>query len=225
MEIPAAPERKRPILRDVAHGRFMHHLFSGALRPGQLVSQRELCEMLDVPMGPMREALKRLEAESIVTLIPQRGIRILDIGEQVINDTFELRKLIEVEAVRRYATRGGLEAAEDLLARTVAASRADDDGRSFDIATIHALTTLDHEMHYLFLGALGNELALDLFRRMLGQLRLSRLVYRLRNYRDRQAFKEHIEILQLVLDRRVEAAAAAMDSHLDASWRRALGLD
>ena len=39
------------------------------------------------------------------------------------------------------------------------------------------------------------------------------------------AFKEHIEILQLVIDRNAAAAASAMDRHLDASWHRALGLE
>ena len=54
--------------------------FESGFRIAFLEKDRELCELLDVPLGPTREALKRLEAESLVRLIPQRGIQIADIG-------------------------------------------------------------------------------------------------------------------------------------------------
>ena len=215
------PDRPRPMLRDQAYEAFMRYLFSGALKPTQLVSQRELCEALGVGMGPLREALKRLEAEHIVTLIPQRGIRILDIDEKVINDAFDLRKLIEVEAVRRFTLEGSRDAAKDLLARTAAAAEYED--RRPDLASIHALVTLDHEMHYLFLSALKNDMADALFRRIFSQLRLSRLVYRLRNYRDTAAAEEHMAILELVIAGDVDGGVEAMGQHIDASRERALG--
>src|SRR6187399_164562 len=72
--------RPKSLMREVAYDRFKVELFKRNLAPGQFVSQVELCELLDVPLGPTREALKRLEAESLVRLIPQRGIQIADIG-------------------------------------------------------------------------------------------------------------------------------------------------
>ena len=215
--------RPRPMLRDIAHERFLERLYAGALKPGQLVSQRELCALLDVPMGPIREALKRLEAEALVTLIPQRGIRILDIDEKTINDAFQMRLLIEVHAVRLYAESGSRDAACDLRERTEAAGREAGGEDLPALEEINALTTLDHEMHQLFVAAMENDFASELFGRMLRQLRLSRLVFRLRNYTDGRAIREHLEILDLVIAGDAAGAADAMERHLRSSWRRALG--
>jgi DNA-binding GntR family transcriptional regulator len=201
----------------------MDRLYAGKLRPGLLVSQRELCADLEVPMGPMREALKRLEAEAIVTLIPQRGIRILDVDEKMINDVFQMRLMIEPEAVRQFRPEGREAALADLATRTRAAGRALPEA-SLDLEEIGAMTALDHEMHRLFVDALDNAVASELFDRMLGKLRLTRLVFRLRSFTDGGAAREHLEILDHVSHGRADAAAAAMEAHLRASWRRALGL-
>jgi len=211
-------------LRNLAHERFMTHLNKGALRPAQLVSQRELCSLLDVPMGPMREALKRLEGEGVVTLIPQRGIRILDIDEKTINDAFQMRLMIEIEAARAYAESGDLDAARDLRARTRASVEAPSDGGPLNLEEIGSMTALDHEMHRLFVSALDNDFADEVIDRVLGRLQLSRLVFRLRNYADGKAAREHLAILDHVISRDADSAAMEMGKHLHTSWRRALGM-
>src|SRR6478752_7974879 len=96
--------KSRALMREVAYDRFKAELFKRNLEPGQFVSQGELCELLDVPLGPTREALKRLEAERLVRLIPQRGIQIADIGVRLIREAFEFRTILELAAVRRFAS-------------------------------------------------------------------------------------------------------------------------
>jgi DNA-binding GntR family transcriptional regulator len=49
--------KPRSLMREVAYDRFKAQLFKRNLVPGQFVSQGELCELLDVPLGPTREAL------------------------------------------------------------------------------------------------------------------------------------------------------------------------
>src|SRR6185369_13600984 len=95
--------KPKSLMREVAYERFKAQLFKRNLAPGQFVSQGELCELLDVPLGPTREALKRLEAESLVRLIPQRGIQIADIGVDLIREAFEFRTILELAAVRTFA--------------------------------------------------------------------------------------------------------------------------
>ena len=87
-------------MREVAYERFKEELFKRRLAPGQFVSQGELCALLDTPLGPTREALKRLEAESLVRLIPQRGIQITDIGVTLIHEAFQFRTILEADPAR-----------------------------------------------------------------------------------------------------------------------------
>lgn len=214
----------RPMLRQIAYERFMDSLYAGKLRPGLLVSQREICNELEVPMGPMREALKRLEVESIVTLIPQRAVQILDVNEKTISDVFQLRLMIEPEAVRLFdpLVKKGL--LTDLLERTETAASTPIVSSYLDIDEISALTTLDRKMHRMFVEAMDNTFATELFDRMLGKLKLTRLVFWLRSFSDGGAAEEHVAILKLVLEGNADAAAAEMKKHLVASRQRALCL-
>lgn len=175
-------------------------------------------------MGPMREALKRLEGEGIVTHLPQRGVRILDIDEKTINDAFQMRLMLEVEAVKHYALHGDLDAVRDLRQHTQdLVTKAPDSDQPF-IETVKAQTTLDHEMHRLFVQVMDNRFATEMIDRVLSRLRLSRLVFRLRNYSDRKAVLEHLDILDAVLRRDSQSAADAMETHLKISWQRSLGM-
>ncbi|HVJ74668.1 MAG TPA: GntR family transcriptional regulator [Casimicrobiaceae bacterium] len=106
--------KQKSLMREVAYERFKAQLFKRNLVPGQFVSQGELCELLDVPLGPTREALKRLEAESLVRLIPQRGIQIADIGVTLIREAFEFRTVLELAAVRRFTESADLATVEKL---------------------------------------------------------------------------------------------------------------
>ena len=106
------------MLRDKAYARFKQRLFDGDLKPGQFVSQRELCAVVDMKVGPVRDALKRLQAEALVKVIPQRGIQIADVNVKLLRDAFELRTTLELHAVRRYAQSGdlaALDAVEDRM--------------------------------------------------------------------------------------------------------------
>ena len=69
------------MLREKAYARFQLRLFDGDLKPGQFVSQRELCAVVDMKIGPVRDALKQLQAEALVKVIPQRGIQIADVKQ------------------------------------------------------------------------------------------------------------------------------------------------
>ena len=131
--------KPKSLMREVAYERFKAQLFKRNLVPGQFVSQGELCELLDVPLGPTREALKRLEAESLVRLIPQRGIQIADIGVTLIREAFEFRTVLEVAAVRRFTASASAETIDKLERDTRGmlermASATEPDSRMLDAA-------------------------------------------------------------------------------------------
>lgn len=212
----------RIVLRKVAYDSFMQNLLSGAIKPGQMLSQRELCELLSVPLGPVREALKRLEAENIVSLIPQRGIRIIDIDEDVIDEVYQLRKLVELEAITAFGQDMPRERLLDLLQRTENAAEVET-RQNFDIAESHQLTDLDHEMHRMFIHALHNRFVEEIHRRVLDQLKLVRFINRVRRLPSRNALQEHTAILRSLLEGKVDDARDQLGDHLEASWKRARG--
>lgn len=63
-------QKPPPMLRGFAHDLFLKQLYAGVLRPSELVIQSEICDLLVVPVGPMREALTKPEGQGVVTLPP-----------------------------------------------------------------------------------------------------------------------------------------------------------
>jgi DNA-binding GntR family transcriptional regulator len=215
--------KPKSLMREVAYERFKAQLFKRNLVPGQFVSQGELCDLLDVPLGPTREALKRLEAESLVRLIPQRGIQITDIGVTLIREAFEFRTILEAAAVRRFvataddATLEALETSTRTMLDRLAAN-ADADTRLVDAAL-----EVDWRMHDLIVESVGNRILMQAHRQNFDKIRMIRLHGRSPRYLP-LAMEEHLAAIQAMRRRDADAAAAALEHHLACAQRRALGL-
>lgn len=216
--------RSKPVLRDLAYRKFMQLLLDGRLKPGHLVSQRELCELTGVSIGAMREALKRLEAEAIVTLIPQRGVRICEINERELNEVYQLRYMIELPAVRHYARVADDQAlarlrreTEDMIARRAATP---DENADF----VREKMMIDERLHFTIVGSLSNRTVDEVYEKISNQLRLSRISVQPRFSETRPAMREHLTILDALDQHDEEAAVRAMADHIEASRLRSLGL-
>jgi DNA-binding GntR family transcriptional regulator len=210
-------------MREVAYERFKAQLFKRNLVPGQFVSQGELCDLLDVPLGPTREALKRLEAERLVRLIPQRGIQITDIGVTLIREAFEFRTILESAAVRRFAA----EAPEATLAELERATRSMlerlTSGREPDGRLLDAALQVDWGMHNLIVESCGNRILVNAHQQNFDKIRMIRLHGRSPRYLP-MAMEEHLMVIEALRRRDPEAAVAALARHLECAERRALGL-
>ncbi|MCY7304370.1 MAG: GntR family transcriptional regulator [Thermoleophilia bacterium] len=115
---PTAPDRAASTLRSA--------ILEGALRPGQRVNQETWAARARVSLIPLREALRALAGEGLVTYRPRRGYAVteLDLGE--LEEVYRLRKLLETDALRRGVPRAttadvaSLEAAADGCRSTAA---------------------------------------------------------------------------------------------------------
>ncbi len=209
-------------LRQLAYTRFREGLSEQKLRPGQFVSQRQLSEMFDVPMGAIREALKRLEADGLISLIAQRGVQIADINVEFINEAFEFRILIEIEAVRRMARSPDLQQLATIRKRTGKIIK-DLSGKQSDQLMKDGLQ-VDLELHELLMSGFSNKLIRDSYRLLEDKIRLIRVNGRYTSVRLGAAMEEHLEIIDALAIGDETLAVDLMQSHLNTSWRRSLGI-
>lgn len=80
-------------------------IINGVIRPGERISVKSLEKRFGVSHIPIREALRQLEAEGLVTLLPQRGAIATRVSSQELEDVYDLRRIIEPEVARRAAQR------------------------------------------------------------------------------------------------------------------------
>ena len=99
--VKAAAGRGR--LSDLAYERILQILFERRLLAGAFVAQRELVELTGVGIAPLRDALRVLEAEGIVTIHPRAGIQFIKPGLELTRATYQFRGIIEASAVAVYS--------------------------------------------------------------------------------------------------------------------------
>ncbi|MGH8765427.1 MAG: GntR family transcriptional regulator [Burkholderiales bacterium] len=90
---------------DVVFETIRQGIISGRFAPGQRLVIRDLAEEIPYSRSTFREALRRLAAERLVDLIPNRGAAVQRLSPQEMADLFEIRELLEGQAARRAAER------------------------------------------------------------------------------------------------------------------------
>jgi DNA-binding GntR family transcriptional regulator len=92
-------------LRLIVEGRLRSAISAGDFKPGQRLIERELCELTGVGRTSIREALRQLEAEGLITNIPHRGPSVSTISAEEAEQLYALRRLLEGFAGRCCAER------------------------------------------------------------------------------------------------------------------------
>ncbi len=103
-------------------------ILTGALPPGTRLRQEKLAEMFGTSRIPVREALRALEYEGLVTSLPYRGFTVTELDADDIEEVYDLRVLLESHAVRLAVplmTDEDLQTLEDLYAEMTAAEPGD----------------------------------------------------------------------------------------------------
>lgn len=82
-------------LRDVVFNTLRDAILTGKLVPGERLMENQLAEKLGVSRTPVREALRMLELENLVELVPRKGAQVLDMSEKDIINILEVRGVLE----------------------------------------------------------------------------------------------------------------------------------
>jgi DNA-binding GntR family transcriptional regulator len=210
-------------LSDLAYDRVLENLFDRRLPTGAFVSQNELVQLLGVPVAPLRDALRVLEAEGILTIHPRSGIQFVKPGLDLTRSTYQFRSIIEKSAVAVYAeTADEAELAEIERRHRDLVRGLDKEGLTeVNRAEFEAL---EEVLHNAIIGALHNELIETTYKRMHNYLRLVRLDRRITVPIAQRSLREHVAIIEACKARDVAAAVAALTAHFSAALQRHMGI-
>lgn len=88
---------------DVVYRELRYQIFTKKRQPGERLPEESIAKELDVSRTPVREAIRRLATEGLVSLVPNVGARLANPDRQEILDTYEVREYLECLAARRAA--------------------------------------------------------------------------------------------------------------------------
>ena len=152
-------------LSDLAYQRILEGLFDRRLPAGAFVSQNDLVKLLGIPVAPLRDALRVLEAEGILAIHPRSGIQFVKPGLELTKSTYQFRTIIERAAVRVFAEIAD-EAVLAELARRHLAAIALLESKGISAELIADLEALELALHNQVIGCLNNPLIETSYRRM-----------------------------------------------------------
>jgi len=212
-----------PRLSGTARKLIMSALFARRIPAGSFVSQGELVELLGIPIQPLRDALRVLETEGIVTIHPRAGIEFVAADMKLIRSTYQFRLIIECAAVRTYAEKAPMGDIEKLLTdHLVLIDEIEKKGiQENSLLRMHEI---EASFHGNLIQALGNPLIETTERRLHNYTLLIMVDRRETTPLMIRTLREHIKVLEACRSRNSESAAAALATHLTSAMHRAMGL-
>lgn len=210
-------------LSDLAYTRILETLFDRKIPAGAFVSQNDLVKLLGIPVAPLRDALKVLETEGVVTIHPRSGIQFVKPGLELTRSTYQYRGILERAAVAVYAETADeveLEEIEQRHRAVMASIERDGLGEAEKIE----IEALEQKLHNAIIGSLANPLIETSYKRMHNYLRLVRLDRRLTAPLALRSLREHMEIILACKQRDPDKAVAALSAHFTAALQRHMGL-
>jgi DNA-binding GntR family transcriptional regulator len=176
------------------------------IRPGERVNELELAQKFEVSRTPLREALNRLVAESLLDFVPNRGFYVKELNRQDIFDLYELRRSIEASAVLLAAQRADI--------KDIRALRKfwKDVMKSKGLAPAAEMVTRDEEFHVRLVALSGNNEMVRVLYGINSRIHFVRWVDL--EQRGHDAFSEHLEILDAIEARDIARCRALTESHI-----------
>ena len=197
-------------LRDVVFNTLRQAILRGELKPGERLMEVQLANKLGVSRTPIREAIRKLELEGLVLMIPRKGAEVADITEKSLMDVLEVRKALEELAVQLCCDKITGKEIEEL-------HRAADDFRrilktSDDVTEIAEADVRFHDIIYL---ATGNQKLIQI----LNNLREQMYRYRVECIKRKEShpilIAEHEEIIRRIENKEKKEAADIVCRHID----------
>lgn len=212
-------------LRARAYENFRQQILQANVQPGQFVSQRELMQLLDMPLGAVRELIPRLEAEGLLRTVPQRGLQIAHVDLKLIHNAFQLRSMLEREAALHFVqTVSDSDLGTIEQAHLNIVHRAKHGPITDELLT--EATSVDWGLHDLMIDTLGNDLISQTYR--INSLRV-RLIHLERSTLSAEvllpAMQEHLNLIAALKLRDPLAVTAQVAFHIHSAHQRVLGQD
>ncbi|MGR9092584.1 MAG: GntR family transcriptional regulator [Gammaproteobacteria bacterium] len=196
---------------DKAYAALRQKIFSGELAAGDRLKEREICDELDVSRTPVREALRRLQADGLVVIEPRRGGVVAGINASEADEIYSLGMLLESFGAGLAAKR----ATEEDLAELDAIIDAMDKTLRKDSPTSRsAYLELDSDLHRHILRITGNRHLGRLIRQVVG---LPILIQAFTHYSRAdllRSLEQHRTIVAALRAGDAEWAEAAMRAHI-----------
>ncbi len=196
-------------LRDVVFNTLRQAILTGELKPGERLMEIHLANKLGVSRTPIREAIRKLELEGLVTMIPRRGAVVAEITEKSLKDVLEVRRTLDALSVELASDRISEEELNELR---MACLKFEEAVKTKDARII---AKADVALHDIIVKATGNQRLIQLLNNLSEQMYRYRFEYIKDESGHATLIEEHRIIYESILKKDKDTAAATAKLHID----------
>src|SRR6476620_2450201 len=144
------------------------HIVQGKFRPGQQINESVLATQLNTSRGPLREALQRLCQEGILVSVRNRGVFVLELTQEDIQEIYDVREAVETACAHMLLSAGPETVKKTAHAlKGIIASMA----KNVAAANWQALAKLDMDFHTSFVAGTGNSRMIRIYETLAAESR------------------------------------------------------
>jgi len=203
--VPVKLDSYKP-LREIVLEALRDAIVKGVLEPGERLMEIQLAEELGVSRTPVREAIRKLELEGFVVMIPRKGAYVAGVSYKDIKDVFEIRAALE-----------GL--AAGLAAEKITDDEIEQMERVLhyekEPATLEEMVQNDTDFHALLYKASRNERLISILGNLREQIQRFRTTSLAVPGRPKYAIQEHRAIVDAIAKHDVEEAQSLATAHIE----------
>ena len=196
-------------LRDVVFNTLRQAILTGELKPGERLMEIHLANRLGVSRTPIREAIRKLELEGLVTMIPRRGAEVAQITEKSLKDVLEVRRALDALSVELACDRI---TPEELNTLSEACDAFEAAAETHDPKKI---VQADVALHDIIVQATNNRRLIQLVNNLSEQMYRYRFEYIKDTSRHETLVEEHRIIYQSIVKKDKKTASDAAKTHID----------
>ena len=203
-------------LREIVSDALRQAIRDGILPPGERLMEIPLAEELGVSRTPIREAIRILEQEGLVVMIPRRGTYVADMSLKDITEVFELRSILEELAAELAAERITNEEIETLEQHLV------ESGNYMNEKNLDKVVQADILFHEILYKASRNDRLVEMIHNLREQTLRFRTLSMSQTGRLAKTWDEHRQLVEAISDRDIERARQIARIHMEESEKTLL---
>ena len=199
-------------LRDVVFETMRDAIITQVLKPGERLMEIQLADEMGVSRTPVREAIRKLELEGLVVMVPRKGAYVAGVSMKDIHEVYEVRSALEMLAVTLAAERI-TEEELDALERQVLRESEEEDRQ--DGSDLDNIIYIDSSFHDIIYQAAHNQRLVQFVNILQEQLQRFRAASLARPGRSKTALEEHKQIVEALSERNGDLAAKLAREHIE----------
>ena len=195
-------------LRELVFTTLRQAILKGELQPGERLMEIQLAEKMGVSRTPIREAIRKLAAEGLVTMIPRQGAIVAGISEKMLKDVLRVRMTLE-----KMAYECAFENITDEAIASLRAAEADFEA-AVESGDLVSIAEADEKFHFIIYDAAGNDKLLEILTNLKENMYRYRMEYAKNRAVRSELIEDHRAIVETLAERDAENGLKLVEKHI-----------